>query len=169
MCLWLLFWLKAQTQNEALQALYHSKDPRKRGEVFSGSGSPSSCTHSPFSASAEGSDAALPGHRGAGGCSHTSGRDTAKVTHCRKGFTENLLLRDCVSVNIEFIQQQHISRIYSTFNKSMKQSNTVPAGEKRNPLNTFRETGIWLVKQSSTQRIKVSGNEDSSHQPATEP
>lgn len=87
----------------------------------------------------------------------TSGRDTAKVTHCRKGFTENLLLWDCVCVNIEFIQQQqHISCIYSTFNKSMKDSNTVPAGEKRNPLNTYRDMGIWLVKQSSTQRIKVS-------------
>lgn len=61
MCLWLLFWLKAQIQNEALQAIYHSKSNRKIGKVFSGSGSPSSCTHKLFNTFMEVSDAALPG------------------------------------------------------------------------------------------------------------
>lgn len=34
MCLWLLFWLKAQIQNEALQAIYHSKSNKKTGKAF---------------------------------------------------------------------------------------------------------------------------------------
>lgn len=49
--------------------------PRKRAEVFSGSGSPSSCTHRPFNASADGSDAALPGQS----------RNRRLLSHLREG------------------------------------------------------------------------------------
>lgn len=51
MCLWLLFLLEAQTQNEALPAIYHSTSSRKI-EVLSGGVSLGTCTHRLFNTQA---------------------------------------------------------------------------------------------------------------------
>lgn len=69
------FWLKAQIQNEALQAIYHSKSNRKIGKVFSGSSSPSSCTHKLFHTAVEVSDAAILGQN----------RNRRLLSHLREG------------------------------------------------------------------------------------
>lgn len=84
MCLLLLFWLKAQTQNEALQAIYHSKHPRKREQKCLVEVAARAAARTGHLMLLQTVQMLLSqGRAGTGGCYHTSGRDTAKVTHCR--------------------------------------------------------------------------------------